>query len=128
MKYYRLFIDTDNKAETYNRITELLELQPTEDVKSKDSSTRYSTWMYEVSEAETEPYFDFINNFLDILEPRFSDLEKLHITRDHILFWMLYEYDQQCGMEFNPQELTRLGQSGIHLNIDCWPNSTEENT
>ena len=38
------------------------------------------------------------------------------------------EYDQQCGMEFHPQEMVRLGQNGIHLNIDCWTNSTEEST
>lgn len=39
---------------------------------------------------------------------------------------MLYEYDQQFGMEFHPQEMERLGQNGIHLNIDCWTNSPQE--
>ena len=42
-----------------------------------------------------------------------------------ILFWMLYEYDQQCSMEFHSQEMKRLGESGIHLNIDYWTNNTE---
>jgi hypothetical protein len=102
MKYYQLFIDTDNNSETYNSVTELLGLQPKEDEKDKISKDRYSTWMYIVTELETDPYFDFINNFLDILEPKFADLEKLGMTRDKILFWMLYEYDQQCGMEFHP--------------------------
>lgn len=127
MKYYQLLIDTDNNFETYNSVTELLGLQPTEDEKDKASKERYRTWMYVVTEAETDQYFDFINNFLDILEPKFSDLEKIGTTRDKILFWMLYEYDQQCAMEFHPQEMTRLGQSGINLNIDCWTNNTEEN-
>lgn len=127
MKYYQLFIETNN-SETYNRVTELLGLQPTEDETDKNSKDKYSTWMYIVNEAETDPYFDFINNFLNILEPKFADLEKLGVTRDKILFWMLYEYDQQCGMEFHPEEMARLGQSGIHLNIDCWTNNTEENT
>jgi hypothetical protein len=126
MKYYQLFIETDNNLETYNSVTVLLGLQPTEDEKDKISKDRYSTWMYMVTEAETDPCFDFINNFLDILEPKFSALEKIGVTRDKILFWMLYEYDQQCGMEFHPQEMTRLGQSGIHLNIDCWTNNTKE--
>lgn len=125
MKYYQLFIYTDNNSETYDSVTELLGLQPTEE-KYNISEDRYSSWMYMVTEAETDPYFDFINSFLDILEPKFGDLEKLSVTRDKILFWMLYEYDQQCGMEFHPQEMTRLGQSGIHLNIDCWTNNTEE--
>lgn len=125
MKYYQLFIDTDKNSETYNSVTELLGLQPTEDEKNKDATNRYRTWMYMVTEAETDPYFDFINNFLDILEPKFNDLEKLGVTREKILFWMLYEYDQQCGMEFHPQEMKRLGQSGINLNIDCWKNNTD---
>ena len=120
MKYYQLFIDTDDNSETYNSLTKLLKLQPTENEMNKASEYNNSSWMYMVTETENDPNFDFINNFLDILEPKFADLEKLGVTRDKILFWMLYEYDQQCGMEFHPQEIIRLGQSGIHLNIDCW--------
>ncbi|HAY3499781.1 hypothetical protein HZQ11_10585 [Elizabethkingia anophelis] len=120
MKYYQLFIDTDDNSETYNSLTKLLKLQPTENEMNKASEYNNSSWMYMVTETENDPNFDFINNFLDILEPKFADLEKLGVTRDKILFWILYEYDQQCGMEFHPQEIIRLGQSGIHLNIDCW--------
>lgn len=125
MKYYQLFIDTDHDSETYNSVSELLGLQPTEDERKRISKDRYSTWMYMVTVSESEPPFDFINNFLDILEPKFGELENIGVTRDKILFWMLYEYDQQCCMEFHPQEMIRLGQSGIHLNIDCWTESTE---
>lgn len=128
MKYYQLFIDTDNNSEIYNCVTKLLDLQPTENDNDKVSKDRYSNWMYMVSETKNDRYYDFINNFLDILEPKFCELEKIGVTRDKILFWMLYEYDQQCGMEFHPQEMLRLGQSGIHLNIDCWTNNTEEIT
>jgi hypothetical protein len=53
-----------------------------------------------VTETDTDPYFDFINSFLDLLEPKFADLEKLGVTKDKILFWLLYEYDQQCGWNF----------------------------
>lgn len=74
MKYYKLLIDTDNNAETYYRVTELLGLQPTESENDKPSNDRYSTWMYMVTETQTATYFDFINNFLDILEPKFPDL------------------------------------------------------
>jgi hypothetical protein len=128
MKYYKLSIDTENSADTLNSVTNLLGLKPTETEDDKSSTDRYSSWMYMVTENDTDPCFDFINAFLDILEPKFSDLEKLGVTRDKILFWMLYEYDQQCAMEFHPQEMARLGQSGIHLNIDCWPQSVEEGT
>ncbi len=126
MKYYQLFIDTDNNSETYNSVTKLLGLQPTETEKDKISQDRYGFWMYMVTESDNDPYFDFINSFLDVLEPKFVDLEKLGVTKDKILFWMLYEYDQQCAMEFHPQEMARLGQSGIHLNIDCWTLNPDE--
>ena len=128
MKYYQLFIDTDNNFETYKSVTKLLEIEPTETDKDKSLTDQYSSWMYMVTETDTDPYFNFINSFLDLLEPKFADLEKLGVTKDKILFWMLYEYDQQCGMEFHPQEMTRLGQSGIHLNIDCWTLNDEKST
>lgn len=124
MKYYQLFIDTENNLDTYNSITKLLGIQPIEE--GKMAENQYSSWMYMVTEMEASSSFDFINVFLDILEPKFTDLEKLGVTRDKILFWLLYEYEQQCAMEFHPQEMSRLGQSGIHLNIDCWASNDSE--
>ncbi len=119
MKYYRLHIDTDGTLEMYNNITLLLGIEPMK-VDLENDSNPFVLWTYSIDEGECDEYYDFINLFLDILEPKFIDLEKLGVTRDKILFWMLYEFDQQCGMEFHPQEMTRLGQNGIHLNIDCW--------
>ena len=128
MKYHRLYIHTNSSSDTFNGVTNLLGLQPTETEDDKASPDRYSSWLYEVETGDEDSYYDFINSFLDILEPKFADLEKLGVTKDNILFWLLYEYDQQCGMEFHPQEMLRLGQSGIHLNIDCWPLSIDEST
>ena len=122
MKYYRISISTDRTVETYNRISDLLDVQPMEDTFDIGSNNHYSVWTYSKEENENDegPYFDFINRFLDLLEPRFEQLEKLGIKRSDISFWYLYEYDQQCGMEFHPQEMKRLGESGITLCIDCW--------
>ncbi len=120
MKYHRLYIDTDGTIETYDKITKLLGLEPSEIDKKSKFGQPYSLWTYEVVTDDEDAYFDFINKFLDILEPRFSELETLGVTKDNILFWLLYEYDQQCAMEFHPQEMKRIGESGIHLNIDCW--------
>ncbi|MCO6468474.1 MAG: hypothetical protein J5I54_06470 [Bacteroidales bacterium] len=103
-------------------------LQPTETEKDKISQDRYSSWMYMVTESDSDPDYDFINSFLDILEPQFAGLEKLGVTKDKILFWLLYEYEHQCAMMFIPQEMARLGQSGIHLNIDCWSRIHEKST
>ena len=128
MVYHRIFIDTGNSEDTYNKLTSLLGVTPTVFEKTKFSVSTYDTWSYCADIADEEPYFDFINNFLDILEPKFNKLADLGVEKNAITFWYLYEYDQQCSMEFHPQEMKRLGESGITLCIDCWAKSTEEST
>jgi hypothetical protein len=54
MKYYQLFIDTDNNFETYNSVTKLLEIQPTENEEDKKKADRYSTWMCKHPHFSTE--------------------------------------------------------------------------
>lgn len=122
MKYYRISISTDKTVETYNKITGLLAVKPMEDERDDGLDNQYSVWTHSREENDSldEPYFDFINEFLDLLEPRFQQLEELGVKRSDISFWYLYEYDQQCGMEFHPKEMKRLGESGITLCIDCW--------
>ena len=122
MKYYRISINTDKTVETYNKITELLGVEPMEDTFEIGSDNQYNVWTYSKEEGESfdEPYFDFINEFLDLLEPRFDRLEVLGVKRSDITFWYLYEYDQQCAMEFHPKEMKRLGENGIVLCVDCW--------
>ena len=127
MKYQRLQIDTDGTIETYDKITKLLAVEPSViDLDSKLGQP-YDLWTYQI-DTNDEDNFDFINKFLDILDLKLADLENLGVTRDKILFWLLYEYDQQCALEFHPKEMKRLGDSGIHLNIDCWPVSTDKST
>jgi hypothetical protein len=126
MVYHRLNIHTDDTAETYNKISELLGIIPTEFENDKGSENEYSVWLYEVSTTDEEPYFDFINNFLDILDSKFTKLVDLGVEKSAISFWYLYEYDQQCSMEFRPEEMKRLGESGITLCIDCWAKPTAE--
>jgi hypothetical protein len=120
MKYYKLFIHFESNIETYNAISEILELKPAENEPSKFSSEIPDLWFYMVEENEEEgSSFDFINKFLDLIEPNYTKLSRLGVTKKDILFWLVYEYDQQCSMEFHAQEMLRLGKSGIHLNIDC---------
>ncbi len=102
---------TENNFETYDRRTKLLENQPTEKEEDKNFSKPYSLWMYRVTPGENEPSFDIINSFLDLFKPKFPELEKIGVTKDKILFWLLYKYDRPCGMEFHPKEIVRLGQS-----------------
>ena len=79
-----------------------------------------NTWCLEVEESESDEYFDFINRFLDILEGKYEQLECIGISKKDISIWLLYEYEEQCNMEFLPVDLKRLGISGISLCISCW--------
>jgi hypothetical protein len=119
MKYHRLHIDTKN-IDTYNQVTVLLGIEPTKFESKRKFNYVTELWTYTVDVDDEEPYFDFINKFLDIIEPKFDELKKLGIDKENISFWLNYEYDQQCAMEFDPQEMKRLGESGIVLCIDCW--------
>lgn len=119
MKYHKINIHTDDTQEMYNTISTILNIHPTEFEEDNENwEDRYSVWIYQI-ETTDEESFDFINTFLDILEPNFSKLAEAGIEKEAISLWYLYEYDQQCSMEFNPQELKRLGESGIALCIDC---------
>lgn len=78
-------------------------------------------------EKDSDPYIDFINEFLDLLEGKYDQLLKIGIARDDITVWMLYEYDGQCNMEFLPEQMKRLGANGITLCVSCWESSEETN-
>lgn len=120
MKYYRLHIDSKNDSIIYRKITKILAIEPADFKEDKNNKDLNSLWTYSVEEKEEEPNYDFINQFLDIIEPNLSELKKIGIDREDITFWMIYEYDQQCSMEFHPQEMKRLGESGIIMCIDCF--------
>ncbi|TGE28956.1 hypothetical protein [Hymenobacter metallicola] len=123
MKYHQLFIDC-NSPETYAAVTLLLGVEPLVNRPSKWSPNVNETWHFQVETSDQDPPFDFINTFLDLLEGNYDALAALGIQRTNILFWLVYEYDQQCAMEFYPLEMERLGKNGIHLNIDCYPTKT----
>ena len=114
MKFHNLYINTDGTFETYQKITTLLNVNP------KPEGQEFDLWTYQViTDEEHDNYFDFINHFLDMIEPNFEKLEILGVKREDITIWLFYEYTEQCAMEFNAQEMKRLGESGIPLNIDC---------
>lgn len=112
MKFHNLHITTKN-IETYQKVTSLLGVIPA--LETEDCNL----WTYQVVTDEHNDYFDFINVFLELLEPNFERLKILGIDKEDILFWLFYEYDQQCAMGFSAKELKRLGESGISLNVDC---------
>jgi hypothetical protein len=120
MQYYKLDISNANSTETYNKISELLAWKPVRNDNDLNSKHSFRVWSYEVTSEDHEPDFEFVNVFLDRLIPEITELQKLGIEKENISIWLLYEYDQQCNMEFPPKTMKRLGDNGIVLCISCW--------
>jgi hypothetical protein len=121
MRYYnQIRIHFNPSSEVFDSISKILVLEPK--IEEIRSHAEHSTWTYEIVTENEDPYYDFINNFLDLFENKYEALKKIGITRDCISFWLLYEYDQQCNLEFDPQRMKRLGEAGIVLCISCWDN------
>ena len=98
-------------------ISQILEVEP---------NVPIGNWEYEIIEKDTDPPVDFIQVFMEILEPRIDRLLELGITRDDISVWLLYEYEDQCNMEFSPAQMSRLAQNEITLCISCYQMESEE--
>lgn len=107
---YRLQIrcSTDEQV---RKVSSILNREPAEPMGN--------TWL-EVEEKKGDEYFDFINQFLDILEGKYEQLQSVGVHREDISVWFLYQYEDQCNMEFLPSDLKRLGTNRISLCISCW--------
>jgi hypothetical protein len=77
-------------------------------------------WGYELIQKEEDEYIDFIDEFLDILDAKYSALQEIGIGKNQISVWLIYEYKDQCNLEFAPENLKRLGDNGITLCISCY--------
>ena len=121
MKYYNLHIDFPPSKKTYKEITTILGKSPTiSKTKNLNDTEDPSDWWLQFEEdEENDNYGDFINTFMDLLEPKLNDLKKIGVKKEDILIWLVYEYKHQCALGFSPKELKRLGENGIAFNIDC---------
>lgn len=83
-------------------------------------------WCYSVTETTDDDEYDFINQFLDILENKFDALHTLGINRSDILFWYLYCHDGECSFQFHPSHMKRLGLADIKLCVLGYQNQTDD--
>jgi hypothetical protein len=90
---------------------------------SKDSGS----WVLELEERPNDPVIPFVDLFLCLIEDKFDLLEGIGVSRDDITIWLLYEYDEQCNMEFSAADLKRLGEAGIALCVSCWQAASNAN-
>lgn len=121
-----LEINFKANIDTYNSISRILNVNPSkntitnERIRNLFDENNPTSWKYVIKENESEIPYENINKFLDILENKYEQLNAIGIERKDILVWLLYGYDSQCNMEFDPAELKRLGENGIKLCISCW--------
>ena len=72
-----------------------------------------------VTENENDSYFDFINFFLGIIEDEKGTFKKLKIKKQDITIWRYYKYENQCNMEYLPEQMLRLWKNWVTLCISC---------
>ena len=77
-------------------------------------------WRCEIKRTEDSECFDFISFFSSMLKDNFKNLRTFGIKKEDITIWLLYEYDQQCNMEFSKHQLKKLASLGITFCISCW--------
>lgn len=110
---YSLRITSDTAQVEY--INSVLSISPT----SVDSA-----WEYSIDDT-SDLYSSAVSFISKLLTGKMEFLEDIGITRDDISIWFLYEYEGECNMEFNPEDLKKVGDLGISLCISCWEkNST----
>ena len=110
MYYYSLRINTVNLIQV-RQVNELLGVR---------SNYSKEDWYLEVVQKEDDPPFRFIDYFLSLLEGKYERLESIGISREDISIWVLYEYEGQCNMKYDPVSMKKIGENGIVLCISCW--------
>lgn len=92
----------------------------------ESSSLEEDGWEMELIDRETDPPIDYVNIFLNILENKYKNLSDIGVERKNISVWIYYKYDQQCNMEFLPDEMKHLGENGIVLCVSCWQSAQDD--
>ena len=114
--YYSLRIDIGQEDEEtiWQRVNSILGVSAT--------SPLTHGWIYEMVEEEADPYFDFVNEFLDLIEGKYEQLATLEIYPEDITVWALHQYSEQFNTEFEVEAMRRLAHNGIKLCLSCWEN------
>jgi hypothetical protein len=109
MKYF-FSLRIDAKPEQVSKITDILDVEP---------NFPQVAWGYKL-DIKDNGYTNFVEYFLGFLEGRLDKLDDVGISREDISIWMIYEYEEQCNMEFTPSDMKKLGDNGITFCISCY--------
>ena len=64
-------------------------------------------------------HYDEIAWLLDLVEKNKKELLDLGVDFSDSQIWMIYYYDKQCNMEFDPDLMERMGKLGLKLCVSC---------
>ena len=111
---YILKIHTDKQ--NFNLLNDLFEYT---------TSSKEGVWEYGLEE-DSAGFANALCHLIDLLESKQQQLVQHGFDFDEVSIWYLYEYSGQCNMEFEPQDLKRLGNLGVRLCISCWEGEKEK--
>lgn len=80
----------------------------------------YETDWHLIVEESSPKFHSALNSFMSIVETNLDKLNTIGIMSEEIVFWYMYEYEQQCNMEFHPDFTRKIGELGIVFCISCW--------
>lgn len=79
-----------------------------------------TVWVTEVSESEIDPPFDYVNEFLGVLDGKYEALDAIGVKRGDIEIWVLYEFRNECNFELSSTNMEKLGRNGLSFCLSCW--------
>lgn len=106
--FYRLLIQCD--VEKKNTIDSIL---------GKSNGEPEIGWNF-VIEEDSPLYINALNIFTDLISNSITSLKEVGVVEEMITFWYMYEFEQQCNMEFSPDLMKKMGELGIVLCVSCW--------
>lgn len=115
MKYMYILDIGDSNIHQKDQISNILKIKPNIDY--------FGAWNYHIGYDDNDmvnEYKDFAYEFIKILDDKYDSLKSIGINREDITAWFIYNYEYQCNMEFNPQQLKMLGDNGITFCISCY--------
>ena len=64
-------------------------------------------------------FYEEIAWLLNLAEKNAKEMTALGVDFSDSQIWMIYYYDKQCNMEFNPDLMERMGKLGLKLCVSC---------
>lgn len=97
----------------------------TKDIKSVEEilgiqSISNDIWIHELIQKEDNEYIDCIDIFSKILIDNLILLEERWIRKEDISIWLLYNFEDQCNLEFSVEQIKKVSELGLWLNISCY--------